>query len=169
VVDLVAMLQGMDTSSTVPDRFRQQGWQRQFARAERWRERAVDALRNGDPDAEDFLYAFCQAAYHMRDWLLNSGAADRQSLQDLMTRTSALKVCRDVCNGSKHFALDPRMTSTARIALMREYVAGPGSGDRLRLIAVVGHDGSVNCCEITALLDECLAAWRDFCRSFDST
>jgi hypothetical protein len=134
------MLQDVDPSSLIPDRFAQQGWQGQFARIERWQRRTLDALRAGDPDAEDFLYAFCQAAYHMRDWLLNTGAADEQSMQDLMTRTKALKVCRDVCNGSKHFTLNPRMTSTARIALMREYVPGPGPEERLRLIAVVGQE-----------------------------
>lgn len=162
------MLQRVDMSSFVPDRFGQQGWQGQLARVERWRRRTLDALRNGDPNGEDFLYAFCQSAYHMRDWLLNSGAADQQSLQKLMTETRSLRVCRDVCNGSKHFALNPKMTSTARIGLMREYIPGPGPGERLRLIAVVGQDGGINYFKITELLDECVGAWRDFCRPTDS-
>jgi hypothetical protein len=66
------------------------------------------------------VYAFFQAAYHLRDWLQNSGATTQKALDDLMARTPALKLCRDVCNGSKHFALDLRRTTTDHIQLMRE-------------------------------------------------
>jgi hypothetical protein len=63
----------------VPDQFRQQGWQGHLQRVERWHQRANHALDtyNGvaADDAIDFLYAFFQASYHMRDWLQNSGAA----------------------------------------------------------------------------------------------
>lgn len=94
-----------------PDHFEQQGWEGQLRRVERWHKRAVHVL---DPysgvageEAIDFLYAFFQSAYHMRDWLQHSGAASKASLDAPMSANRCLKLCRDVCNGSKHFVLDP--------------------------------------------------------------
>jgi hypothetical protein len=59
-----------------PDHFEQQGREGQLRRVERWHERAVHVLDPYDgvagEDAIDFLYAFFQAAYHMRDWLQNT-------------------------------------------------------------------------------------------------
>jgi hypothetical protein len=129
------MLMAVRPSRVAPDRF----------------ERAVES---GEQHPEDYVYAFCQNAYHLRDWLQNSGAASQRDLDELMARTPALKLCRDVCNGSKHFVLDQRRSSTDHIGLMREYVPPPviggEPGERLRLLAVEGQDGSVNFFEIEA-------------------
>jgi hypothetical protein len=58
-----------------PDRFEQEGWQGQLARVERWHLRAMSAVLAGEPHAEDYIYAFFQSAYHLRDWLQNSAAS----------------------------------------------------------------------------------------------
>jgi hypothetical protein len=154
-----------------PDRFEQQGWQGQFARMERWHRRALDALDSSQGghlgDSEDFIYAFCQAAYHLRDWLQKSGAASQAELDALMASTPALKLCRDVCNGSKHFSLDPSRTETNHIGLMREYVPpigtpGPGSS-RPRILVFEGQDGAVEMVEIRDLMKECVETWSRFC------
>ena len=151
-----------------PDRFEQEGWRGQFARVQRWQQRALRTVDSGEQHPEDYVYAFCQNAYHLRDWLQNSGAASQRDLDELMARTPALKLRRDVCNGSKHFVLDQRRTSTDHIGLMREYVPPPVTdrepGERLRLLTVEGQDGSVNFFEIEDLLEQCVGAWRDFCR-----
>lgn len=109
-----------------PDHFEQQGWEVQLRRIERWHLRAMRVLDPNDgvagEEAIDFLYAFFQSAYHMRDWLQNSGAASKASLDALMSANHSLQLCRDVCNGSKHFSLDSRRSKTDHIGLMREYV-----------------------------------------------
>jgi hypothetical protein len=137
---------------------------------ERWHRRALAALDGADAnpsDAEDFVYAFCQSAYHLRDWLQKSGAASQAELDTLMKSTPALKLCRDVCNGSKHLTLDPARTDTDHIGLMREYVppigAGEEGGIRPRLFVFEGQEGSVELVEIRELMRECVAAWRNFC------
>jgi hypothetical protein len=154
-----------------PDRFEQEGWQEQLARVERWHERALRSINAGEPHAADYLYAFCQAAYHMRDWLQNSGATSQHALDDLMARTRALKHCRDVCNGSKHFVLDLRRTTTDHIGLMREYQSASGrgkaSGSRPRILVFESQDGSVDLREIDELMAECVGAWREFCQQLD--
>jgi hypothetical protein len=152
----------------VPNRFEQEGWRGQLARVERWHARALEALRTGDPHADDYLYAFFQAAFHLKDWLANSGTVDRTTLNGLIKGSRPLGLCRDVCHGSKHFAIRSKWTDTDRLALMREYVPPPSEGgepgERLRLIAVVGKDDSVNYFPIAELMDDCVEAWRDFCR-----
>jgi hypothetical protein len=151
-----------------PDRFEHEGWQSQLARVERWHIRALSAVSNGEAHAEDYIYALFQCAYHLRDWLQNSGAACQRELDELMSRNPALKLCRDVCNGSKHFTLDQR-TTTDQIGLMREYLppSGPGRepGERPGLIVFEGQDGTVNIQRIEELIDARVTAWRDFCRS----
>jgi hypothetical protein len=90
-----------------------------------------------------------------------------------MARTLALKLCRDVCNGSKHFRLDHRTTATDHIGLMREYLppSRPGGepGARPSLLVFEGQDGTVNFHRIEELMDTCVTAWRDFCRSLGTT
>jgi hypothetical protein len=152
---------------SIPDHFEQQGWRGQLARVERWYTRALTALDSGSTDAEDFVYAFCQSAYHLRDWIQKSGAASQADLDTLMNNTPTLKLCRDVCNGSKHFKVDSSRTETDHIGLMREYVPPTGAreagGIRPRLFVFESQDGSVQMVDIRALMNECLKAWRDFC------
>lgn len=160
-----------------PDHFEQQGWEGQLRRVERWHERAVRVL---DPcggvvmeEAIDFLYAFFQSSYHMRDWLQNSGAASRTSLDALMSANRCLRLCRDLCNGSKHFALDPRRSKTNHIGLMREYVPPPvgqsgGPSSRPRLLAFESHEGKVEFAYVDELMAGCVAAWQEFCATLPS-
>jgi hypothetical protein len=79
-----------------PDHFEQQGWEGQLRRVERWHERAVHVLDLysgvAGEEAIDFLYAFFQSAYHMRDWLQHSGAASKASLDALMSANRCLNV-----------------------------------------------------------------------------
>lgn len=164
-------------SGHIPDRFELEGWHGQLSRVERWHRRASMALdrqaQGGDPEeAVDYLYAFFQAAYHLRDWLLKSGAAVQASLDTFMHETPALGFCRDVCNGSKHLVVDATH-KTARVGLMREYVpAGtfsPSGGTRFRLLAFEARAGGVTYQDIDELRDEVVSAWRGFCGSLGAT
>jgi hypothetical protein len=154
------------------DQFRQQGWQGHLQRVERWHQRANHTLDtyNGvaADDAIDFLYASFQTAYHMRDWLQNSGAASQAQLDALMASNRCLKLCSDVCNGSKHFVLDPKRSKTDHIGLLREYIPPSLTGDheassRPSLLAFVNHAGDVEFRRVEELMAECLAAWQTFC------
>jgi len=154
-----------------PDHFEQQGWEVQLRRVERWHQRAMRILNPHEglagEEAIDFLYAFFQSAYHMRDWLQNSGAASKASLDALMSANHSLQLCRDVCNGSKHFALDPKRSKTDHIGLMREYVpprVGQTTGSsRPCLLVFEGRDGGIEFKRIDELMTDCLSAWQAFC------
>jgi hypothetical protein len=155
-----------------PDQFKEQGWRGQLRRVERWHRRAGYVLdpyrRIPEDEIVDFLYAFFQSAYHMRDWLEKSGGSSKEALDELMESSRCLKLCRDVCNGSKHFALKPqRSNDVARIGLMREYVPPPPGGHagrtRPSLLAFQNHAGQVEFRRIDELIDECLTTWQKFC------
>lgn len=157
-----------------PDQFEQQGWQEQLRRVERWHERATQALdpynRVTEAEIVDTLYAFFQAACHMRDWLQNSGAASQAQLKLLM-ESESLALCRALCNGSKHFVLNPKQhPETDHIGLLREYVPAPPPGardsmsnSRPGLLAFVDRQGTINYRRIDELMAECVSAWQAFC------
>jgi len=160
-----------------PDQFEQQGWRGQLARVERWYRRASDSLDprciRADEEIVDFLYAFFHAAFHLRDWLVNSGGVSRREIDAVFTANRCLGFCRDICNGSKHFALDPKRHDTARIGLIRAYVPPlPGSstsGTRPTMLAFQDHDGYVRFVPIDELLRDCMTAWREFCGHLTQT
>lgn len=144
---------------------------------ERWHHRALNALDSapvGHGDGEDFVYAFCQTAYHLRDWLQKSGAASQAELDALMKDIPALKLCRDICNGSKHFRLDSSRTETDHIGLMREYVppigtTGTGGSSRPRIFVFEGQNGAIEMVEVRDLMRECVEAWSRFCAHLPSS
>lgn len=153
----------------VIDRFALQGWEGQLARIERWHERANAALSAGSPDAEDFLLAFFQSSYHLRAWLLNSGAATKAELDHVLRNTPALRLCRDIANGSKHHTLKPT-ERTERVGLMREYAPRLAAGWRWRLLAIQRRNGAgPDLYELDELMDACVNAWRAFCIGRRST
>jgi hypothetical protein len=111
------------------------GYRGQFARVERWHQRARDAK---DPeDIEDYLYAFFQACHHLREWLPEADfPADR--VRAFIEANVAMKVCADVANLTKHLALNRPPRTNAEPAIARVYVAdGRGwFGDDGALVAL---------------------------------
>jgi hypothetical protein len=130
---------------------------------ERWHRRARIEINAGSADAEDFLLAFFQSSYHLRDWLRNSGTATKEELDALISETPALRLCRDVANGSKHLTLKAT-ERTERVGLLREYAPDSPTGWRWRLLAIKRRsDDAAELYEIDDLMDGCLEAWRSFC------
>jgi len=102
------------------------GWKGQFARTIRWHERvaalgARDDLGISPTTAFDYLYAFFQNCYHLRDWLKNAGAASDAELQAFMTGNHEMAICRDIANGTKHLrisapSVDAKPSIRARVS-----------------------------------------------------
>ena len=101
-------------------------YQDQLERARRWLKRLEDASSHAndinDPlptekheEYEDYLYAFFQNCWHLKDWILNDTGAPT-ALQEAVRKvkkqgaTVTLMLCAGVANGSKHLrqARDPR-------------------------------------------------------------
>jgi hypothetical protein len=102
---------------------RSSGWQGQLARVSRWLDRLMRAA--SPEDAEDFLYAFFQTCFHLRDWLL---ADFGQAKVDTFIKDSLpLRICRDVANLTKHCELVRTPAQGHELSILRGY-AGPGNG-----------------------------------------
>jgi hypothetical protein len=99
-----------------------QGWRGQHERVLRWHARVVAAANSEpSPDELDFLLAFFESCFHLRDWLLADGATTLPGLDALFAGSAELKVCRDLANGFKHHTIS-RPSVDAGFSLVNEYV-----------------------------------------------
>ncbi|MFX1590486.1 MAG: hypothetical protein ACFFC1_20320, partial [Promethearchaeota archaeon] len=87
------------------------GWIGQFERITRWLQRMkqikIDREFDGDlQQHQDYIYSFFQNCYHLREWLLKSGVVKQIEIEKLFHNNIELKICRDICNGTKHMEIN---------------------------------------------------------------
>jgi len=83
----------------------------QFKRMERWY-KLFQKINDGqihDRESDyyqDTVYAFFQNCFHLKDWLINSEAIDKDDVHALfINKEEDMQICRALCNGSKHLEL----------------------------------------------------------------
>jgi len=133
---------------------RNDGWRGQFDRTSRWYERARRAAAAGTPELEDFVFAFFQNCYHLREWMLQTGEASHRELADFFAQHAELRLCRDICNGTKHLNLDSASVD-ANFSIGREYAPSEPGHARLFVIANAKYD-------LLDLATRCMELWRQF-------
>jgi hypothetical protein len=117
---------------------------------------------HGDMEAEhDFVYAFFQNCHHLRHWLEADGAASGAELDRFIGAHPELRLCRDICNGTKHLRLS-RPSLDADFSIGREYVPAHGPGARPHVnetwFVIAGGEKR----DLFELADRCLALWVSF-------
>ncbi|HEY3327006.1 MAG TPA: hypothetical protein VGK14_07510 [Novimethylophilus sp.] len=91
-----------------------EGWPGQYRRMLRWRDRLSEVYGSDDTNTiYDFIYAFFQSCYHLRDWLVSDNVATKEEITALFNSSIELQLCRDICNATKHLqyntpSIDPR-------------------------------------------------------------
>jgi hypothetical protein len=133
------------------------GWRGQLDRVHRCHERLLNAVETGTMnvmDLSDFAFAFFQNCYHLRDWMEKSKEIKKSDLGDLFKKTPELQICRDICNGTKHFTID-RQSVDADFSILREYDPSAPSSYRLLIITNKQYD-------LIDLATKCLRAWDNF-------
>lgn len=136
------------------------GWTAQADRVWRWHERLANSCANAASSPEeriDFLLAFCQNCYALRDRVEKDGAASKDELDTLMQNSLSLRVCRDIANGSKHLKVD-RPSVDPNFSIGREYC---GAEMPERWFVIVGDD----LVDSLALANQCVDSWRIFLRN----
>jgi hypothetical protein len=136
------------------------GWQGQFARVSRWLDRLMCAPT--PDDAEDYLYAFFQNCYHLRDWVLAD--LSTTDIDSFFKDSLPLRICRDVANLTKHFALDRTPAQGHELSVLREY-AGVGKGwfeGDTRLVIVTNHQNDGIVLDAREVARECMRLWCTF-------
>lgn len=93
------------------------GWQSQFSRMCRWHDRLRDAAPS---DKIDFLYAFFENAFHLRDWLVDTGALQSTNIDRFFAQSAVMRLCRDIANAHKHHSIS-RPSQPTPFTELREY------------------------------------------------
>ena len=140
-----------------------EGWQGQYERMLRWHRRVTT---DASPDDLDFLLAFFESCFHLRDWLLAAGAADQQSLGALFKSSAELRVCRDLANGFKHHSVS-KPSVDARFSVVREYVpqnwpSAHAYPNGKWMVLAGGHQF-----DLRELAGRCVSTWQAFLASKD--
>jgi len=132
------------------------GWKEQLERTKRWLTRVEKATHH--IDKEDFLYAFYQNCFHIRDWL--EEVISKGDLNSFIETTEELRLCADICNVTKHFSLSKPPWQGRELSIAREYV-GHNQGwfePDSRLVAL--SQGEKH--DLLQLGRKCIDAWERF-------
>jgi hypothetical protein len=138
------------------------GWQSQFERAERWYERVTSAT--AEHDQLDFLLAFLENSFSLRDWLIDTDAVNKTEIDSLFSEHVELRINRDLANSLKHHSIDrPSQGQPPSIAV--EYAPErPTFRTDCRLVIL--SEGKKY--EALALAAQCLEIWRGFLNRLQS-
>lgn len=86
---------------------------------EREARRVFHAAASSDKPAMcDHFFNFCVTAHSLRDWVIHSQNAEKQSVHDRCNQVSVLAACRDIANASKHFILKVDQKPVAKGAVV---------------------------------------------------
>jgi len=123
-------------------------------------------LATNPDEALDDMFAFFAACYHLRHWVTGSSHKTKGQVGRLFSRHYELRLCGDLCNGDKHFTIDPAraqydstLTTTAAPIL---FVPGspvarqPWPRERWLITTARGDE------DMFDVADRCVAAWRNF-------
>jgi hypothetical protein len=133
---------------------RNDGWRGQYNRMLRWYERMSSAAAQGSPDTDDFVFAFFQNCYYLREWIAQTSTTSTAELDALFAGSRSLRLCRDLCNGTKHLNIS-RPSVDAHFSIGREYAPGEPTGHRLFAIADDKYD-------LLELAAACVKDWEQF-------
>ena len=133
-----------------------EGWKGQYNRMLRWRDRANEALKqNNDGNAiYDFIYAFFQNSYHLRDWIVSDGAATKEEMKSLFSSSIELQLCRDICNATKHLQYNNSSIDT-KPRISREWDHFENKDAEFSLYSDKRRP-------VPELMTQCVNAWNEF-------
>jgi hypothetical protein len=107
-------------------------YEEQLGRVERFLQRISVPNKNRE-EYEDFLWAFFQNCWHLRDWIENDTSIRRSKRGAILLavdQSKVLAICQCIANRSKHYRLDwkPRRNAkvVAEISMRIEDSAGGG-------------------------------------------
>jgi hypothetical protein len=121
----------------------------QLKRVERWLSR-IQKNESDQIEHQDFLYAFFQNCWHLKDWIKNDDALPpkiRCGIEDDIKRYGSLLTCADLANRSKHLVLtkpprkDATMRGEIRVAVGDNVFTEESSSIVSWEYVVIGNDG----------------------------
>lgn len=143
-----------------------EGVKGQWLRVKRWQKRLLSIKSNPEMEWEDkwdFIFAFFQNCYHLKDWISyqhQKNPTILKSLNELMNNEE-MKICRDICNGTKHLDIS-RPSLDENFYMCREY--NYFDNDEDYVVHSSNKKDKVLRYEIIDLSYRCLNLWEDFFR-----
>lgn len=133
-------------------------WRSQYDRLKRWSTRLRESEGNNTDDQQrlDIYLAFFLNCYAMCDWFVASNVIAPAELDALIASSEVMRVCRDVCNRSKHMRLNRRPSTEAQFSIAREYSP---RGTQFSIL-FLGEKRAL--LEVAAA---CVRFWEDFVRT----
>jgi hypothetical protein len=145
-------------------------YQRQFERVERWYNRLQkmkDADMSNFPDAmnlvSDTMYAFFINCYHLKDWIINDELVTlpnkKTIIKEFIENNDCMKLCADVCNGTKHLKLNHIRNDVQPRPMHRIIIDKNGNIEISHFVEIDGKEK-----DFFELSTECIEKWREFFR-----
>lgn len=143
------------------------GWESQYKRMHRWNER-FERIHESEVQDQirfdehiDMLIACLQNIFFFKDWLLHDTEIHKGELHDLINSHESMRICRDVCNGSKHLQVNPKQASIdPNFQLVRAHnpLATIMGGPKYEIVVLV--NGWIHV--VNKVIADCLALWDHF-------
>jgi hypothetical protein len=141
------------------------GYRHQLDRVRRFLDR-VEGPHANDVDFQDMMWAFFQNCWHLKDWVDHDPLASDVQKSSVIREahdSDVLKICRDLCNGTKHLGLDRKPSSGAGAA--HDHVATTITPGESSTIDCIVQDGFGNPISGKQLARDCVAEWERILKS----
>lgn len=150
-------------------------FEEQWERVKRWYN-IFHEITFGSPRYEstdyyqDVVYAFFINCYHLRDWIIKDKTVElkdkKQKVDNFIRSTTCLRICRDLCNGTKHLELDISRSSTGTQPEInkREISVELGGGENIysinfKMKPIEGYSDAF------VLATDCKNKWHEFIKN----
>lgn len=136
----------------------------QFLRVKRWYKRLEDLKESNKhlDDLEDFLYAFFQNCFHLKDWIIESGVLSRDIVNTFIESNTDMKICRDLCIDSKHLNIrNSSIDSNISVSRSNCFVSIGGSIPKIEIPYFI-HVKGYTPLDAFALAGSCVVNWQGF-------
>jgi len=141
------------------------GYRHQLDRVRRFLDR-VEGPQANDVEFQDMMWAFFQNCWHMKDWVNHDPSAleaQKKSVIQKAHDSDVLKICRDLCNGTKHLGLDRKPSSGA--GAVHHHIDITITPGELIAIDCMVEDGQGNLISGKQLARDGIAEWERILRS----
>jgi hypothetical protein len=141
------------------------GYRHQLDRVRRFLDH-VEGPQANDVEFQDMMWAFFQNCWHLKDWVKNDPLASEANKASVIRKahdSELLKICRDLCNATKH--LGPHQSPSAGTGAAHHHIditITPGESSTMDCMVEDGHGNLISGKQLAR---DCVAAWERILRS----
>jgi hypothetical protein len=129
--------------------------------------RGVPAEWDRRREFEDDVYSFFVHCYHVRDWFfqMNKINLTEKELEEFVGKHHALRICADLCNGTKHCRLTKKLRTKDQPHLIGRKSVGHSEGTAPEQESILSSQFTILSegvqYDALELAEACMFAWDD--------